>query len=275
MPAVSTPRPAPGVRRRVAANAARLYTRLLMKHPPQRHVTPSPDGRYGPDHGEPLPLLLLGDSLARGVGARAAEETLGARLAHALSETTGSPVLLRVVARPGSTTAGLHHQLDRIGTVERGIAVLIIGSNDTLIPTPIGRAARHFERAVERLRAAGRQVVVMPCPDPGNAPGFRAPVRWAASHRARRLARMQCRTAERHGALTAASSVDDFRIRAAELLGPDRVHPSPLGYAEHAVRVLPTLLEAAAAHRSTEQASGAAASPGARTVPTTARATVT
>ncbi|MFD9366365.1 SGNH/GDSL hydrolase family protein [Streptomyces sp. NPDC060020] len=275
MPAVSTPKAGPSGRRRVIATAARLYTRLLMKHPPERHVAPSPDGRYGPEQGDPLPLLMLGDSLARGVGARAAEETLGARLAHALAETTGCPVHLRVLARSGSTTAALHRQLDRIGTVERGIAVVIIGSNDTLIPAPIGRAARHFERAVERLRAAGRQVVVMPCPDPGNAPGFRAPVRWAASRRARSLGRMQSRAAERLGALTAASAVDDFRIRAAELLGPDRVHPSPQGYAEHAVRVLPTLLAATAAHRASEQAAGPAAVPGDRLVPDTDRTAVT
>lgn len=247
----TTTRPEPRGRRLVAATGARLYTRLLMKRPPERHLVSSPDGRYGTGDGEPLPLLLLGDSLARGVGVRIAEDTLGARLAHALAEATGGPVHLRVLARSGSTSASLHRQLDRIRGEdhgERGIAVLIIGSNDALLPAPLGRAARHFESAVERLRSAGRQVVVMPCPDPGNAPGFRAPVRWAASLRARRLGRMQCRAAERLGALTAASAVDDFRVRAAELLSADGVHPSPQGYAEHAVRVLPTLLEARAAH---------------------------
>ncbi|WP_405365920.1 hypothetical protein [Kitasatospora sp. NBC_00039] len=45
--------------------------------------------------------------------------------------------------------------------------------------------------------------------------------------------------------MPAPSSGAEFRDRADELLGPDGVHPSPQGYAEHAARMLPSLVTAA------------------------------
>lgn len=238
-------RPRPSVRparRRLRPLGARLYTAVLMTNPPSTWAAPVADGRYGPAVGAPLTLLMLGDSLARSVGAGRKEETLGARLAQGLADGSGRPVNLRVLARAGATTRTLDRQVARAGTLRPGVAVIIVGSNDTMLPWSVGGAARRFARVLDGLGRAGWEVVVVPCADPGGAPGFRAPVRLVASRRARRLARLQTRAAVRAGALIAPSSVDEFRARPAELLGPDGVHPSALGYAAYALRMLPVLL---------------------------------
>ncbi|MFG2845658.1 SGNH/GDSL hydrolase family protein [Kitasatospora sp. NPDC048296] len=235
--------------RRPALRLARLYLHLLAHRPPTDWSVPVADGRYAPaepapeDH--PLTLLMLGDSLARGFGAHRPDQTLGALLATGLAEGTGRPVDLRVHARVGATTAAVGRQLLRADRLRPGIAVLIVGGNDVLLPTPLGRAARRHAHLARSLREAGWQLVVVPCPNPGYGPGFRTPARWLGHHRSRRLARFHIRTATRTGAHLAPTSGPEFRDQADRLLGPDGIHPSPDGYATHATRMLPVLLAAA------------------------------
>ncbi|KJS55271.1 hypothetical protein VM98_14005 [Streptomyces rubellomurinus subsp. indigoferus] len=135
-------------------------------------------------------------------------------------------------------------QVLRAARLRPGIAVLIVGGSDVLLPAPLGRAARRHAHLARTLREAGWQLVV-PCPDPGYGPGFRAPARWIGHHRSGRLARLHTRTAERLGAHLAPTAGPEFRDLAAHLLGPDGIHPSPHGYAAHATRMLLALLAAA------------------------------
>jgi lysophospholipase L1-like esterase len=60
----------------------------------------------------PLRLLVLGDSIAYGTGARLPEDTLGRRLTTALS-TEGFDVDLHVLAVPGAVSADLATQVRR------------------------------------------------------------------------------------------------------------------------------------------------------------------
>ncbi|WP_051838001.1 SGNH/GDSL hydrolase family protein [Streptomyces sp. NRRL WC-3742] len=230
--------------RRLALRLARMYMHLLAHRPPRDWTVPVADGRYGCGDG-PLTLLMLGDSLAQGYGAQRPDQTLGALLAQGLAEGTGRPVDLRVHARVGATTAAVGRQVHRAARLRPGIAVLLVGGNDVLIPAPLGRAARQHAHLAQALRESGWQLVVVPCPNPGYGPGFRAPARWIGHHRSRRLARRHTRTADRLGAHLAPTSGPEFRDRAPHLLGPDGIHPSPHGYATHAARMLPTLLAAA------------------------------
>ncbi|MFJ9694569.1 SGNH/GDSL hydrolase family protein [Kitasatospora sp. NPDC101183] len=234
--------------RRLVLRFARLYLHLLAHRPPRDWSVPVADGRYGPEppSGErPLTLLMLGDSLAQGFGAQRPGQTLGALLAHGLAEGTRRPVDLRVHARAGSTTAATGRQLHRAVRLRPGIAVLIVGGNDILLPVPVGRSARQHAHLAGALKEAGWELVLVPCPDPGYAPGLRIPVRWIGRRRARRLAERHIRTAHRLGAHLAPTSGPEFRDHAPRLLGPDGIHPSPAGYATHAARMLPVLLAAA------------------------------
>ncbi|MED7947753.1 hypothetical protein PUR56_02815, partial [Streptomyces sp. BE303] len=106
---------------------------------------------------------------------------------------------------------------------------VIVRGNDALLPRPIGRTARLFSLLLGRLRETGWQPVVVPCPVPGHAPGFRAPARLVGGHRSRRLARRQARSAVRAVTPLSPSSGPEFQDRAELLRAPDGVHPSSRG----------------------------------------------
>src|SRR5436190_23468105 len=60
------------------------------------HPPPRCDGRFGTEHrGEPLRLVMLGDSSAAGYGVDAPRHTPGALIAAGLAEQTQRPVDLR------------------------------------------------------------------------------------------------------------------------------------------------------------------------------------
>lgn len=142
----------------------------------------------------------------------------------------------------------MHRQLARTDRFRPGLAVVIVGGNDSMLPVSVGRAARQLTQALDRLRSDGWETVVVPCPDPASAPGFRVLVRLAASRRARRLARLQTRAALRVGAAVGPSSTDRFRDHADVLLSPDGVHPSAQGYADYAQQLLPAVLAVLSVH---------------------------
>jgi EmrB/QacA subfamily drug resistance transporter len=240
----SIPMDSPPARTPLRVLLVRQFAHLLMKNPSDSWTVPSPDGRYRQGEGDPLRLVLLGDSLAQGLGALTPQDTPGAHLAEGLAETTGRPVDLQVLARVGATTKTMQRQVSKAVCRPPGFALIVVGANDAMLPVPIGRAARRFGRALDSLGDAGWRLIVVPCPDPGRAPGLRAPIRLLASPRARRLARLQTRAALRAGAVMAPSSVDLFVEHAEDLLGPDGLHPSPRGYAEQSARILSSLLVA-------------------------------
>jgi EmrB/QacA subfamily drug resistance transporter len=249
----STHMPSP-IRARLRALLTGRSCNPLMKHPLESWRVPTPDGRYTPGEGDPLRLTLLGDSLARGLGALTPRDTLGAHLADGLAQGTGRPVDLEVLARVGATTKGVQRQVARAVTRSPGIAVIIVGANDAMLPLPISWTARRFGKALDDLGGAGWKLVVVPCPDLGRTPGLRSLVRLLAAPRARRLARLQERAALEVQAVIAPSSVEKFLVRPTELLSSDGLHPSPLGYAFQAARMLPSLI--AVARRFEESAPG-------------------
>src|SRR5215475_6081237 len=75
---------------------------------------PRSDGRYGAEFtGEPIRLVVLGDSTAAGLGVDRPRDTPGALLAAGLAERLHRPVLLRNFGVSGSESAGLEPQVER------------------------------------------------------------------------------------------------------------------------------------------------------------------
>lgn len=69
------------------------------------------DRTYKKKYGDPLDMLLLGDSIAAGLGAETSKHTLGAQLAKRLARRTGRAVRLHTAAIVGSETSMLRAQL--------------------------------------------------------------------------------------------------------------------------------------------------------------------
>ncbi|WP_336642471.1 SGNH/GDSL hydrolase family protein [Microbacterium sp. MMO-113] len=199
--------------------------------------------------GEPLDLLLLGDSLAAGLGAARRKETLGARLAKATARRLGRPVRLRTAAVVGAESRDLAGQLSRLPADYRpDVAVVVVGGNDVTHRLPAAESARHLREAIVRLQARGARVVVGTCPDLGALRAVPQPLRRIASGLSRRLAEVQAEAADREGAETVdlrRAVGPMFFDEPEEMFSLDRFHPSALGYRRTAEALLPAVERAA------------------------------
>lgn len=199
--------------------------------------------------GEPVELLLLGDSLAAGLGAETRKQTLGGRIAKGLAARIQRPVRLTTAAVVGSESPDLGSQLDALpADYVPHVAVIVVGGNDVTHRLPTTVSASHLEQAIRRLRTRGSEVVVGTCPDLGALRAVPQPLRRLAASLSRRLAEVQAETAVECGA----EPVDLRRAvgpmffdEPEEMFSLDRFHPSALGYRRTAEALLPAVCRAA------------------------------
>jgi lysophospholipase L1-like esterase len=198
----------------------------------------------------PFRLLVLGDSIAYGTGARHPDDSIGPRLSAVLADD-GFDVDLHVLAVPGAVSAHLATQVRRAEPLHADLAVIVIGANDLARFVPIDAATADLAVAVTALRAAGTTVVVVPAPDmssvPFVPPAFRAAVQAACAQ----LQHRQGLVAEAAGAVVAhiAAEVGSAFTADPALFSADRFHPSSAGYRQIAEVLAPTVLAAARARR--------------------------
>lgn len=214
---------------------------------------PSSDGTRWTAHGvpatrRPLRLAVLGDSLAAGLGAPRAEDTMAARLALQLSARAQRPVQLTNVALVGSRSRDLRGQVDAVVHARPHIAVIVIGANDVTHRSGTEEAVRLLMLAVHRLQVLGVDVVVGTCPDIGTVSAIAEPLRRMARRHARLLADAQAAAVRRAGA----HPVDLFTLLGARfrtdrsLFAADGFHPSAAGYAAAAEVLCPAVCAALA-----------------------------
>ena len=198
----------------------------------------------------PLRLVLLGDSIAYGQGARRVEDTLGRRLALALTAEEFD-VDLHVVAVPRAASAHLAAQVRSVEALAPDLAVVVVGANDLTRFVPPPAAAADLGAAVTALRALGTDVVVVPAPDmssvPFVPPAFRAVVQAACAV----LQQAQTQVASAAGARIAPIGNLIGTAFAADptLFSRDRFHPSSEGYARIAEALIPHVVEVAVRRR--------------------------
>ncbi|GAA2970561.1 lysophospholipase L1-like esterase [Microbacterium terrae] len=215
--------------------------------------------------GDPIELLVLGDSIAAGLGAERRKDTLGGRLAKAVARRTGRPVRLRTAAVVGSESSALDGQIDALPAGYRpDIAVIVVGGNDVTHRVPVSESTAHLAKAISRVRGRGAEVVVGTCPDLGALRPVPQPLRTLGSRLSRQLAEAQAEAARASGArvVSLGRAVGPFFIsQPDEMFSLDRFHPSALGYRRTAEVLLPPVLAAlASAARDAAPPSDAAAS---------------
>jgi lysophospholipase L1-like esterase len=228
--------------RRQAAVARRLIGK------PLGDTAPRADKKYKKKYGATLDLLLLGDSIAAGLGAELPRETLGARLATRLARATRRSVRLRTVAQVGSESSMLAAQLATLPASYRAdVAVIIVGGNDVTHRVPVAESVGHLAEAIAALRARGAAVVVGTCPDLGALRPVPQPLRALGSRASRQLAQAQEEVAVRAGAHTVSLARvvgPFFDTFPEEMFSLDRFHPSAAGYKRTAKALLPSVLAA-------------------------------
>jgi len=208
---------------------------------------PSADGLYGHGAGDPIRFVALGDSSAAGLGVHDPHETPGALIAAGLAEVAERPVQLTIVAKSGAQSSDLEDQVARALEVAPDVALVMIGANDVTPRVRPSVSVRRLEQAVRRLRAEGCAVVVGTCPDLGTVEPIAQPLRYVARRWSRQLAAAQTIVVVEAGGRTVSLGDllgPEFQARPSEMFGPDRFHPSPLGYASCAMAILPSVCAA-------------------------------
>lgn len=234
-----------GARRLISRQAA--HARSLIGDP-LGHVAPDADKTYKKRYGDQVELLVLGDSIAAGLGADAPKHTLGGGLARRLAKKTGRAVRLRTAARVGSESSVLAEQIASLPASYRAdVAVIVVGGNDVTHRVPTSESVRHLTEAIEALRSRGTEVVVGTCPDLGALRPVPQPLRALGSRASRQLAAAQREAALAAGAraVSLAHVVGPFFItNPDEMFSLDRFHPSTHGYKRTAKAMLPSVLAA-------------------------------
>jgi lysophospholipase L1-like esterase len=208
--------------------AARRH-RFVPSHPPLEI-----SGTIGPEDGEPLTLVVLGDSSVAGVGADAAEDTLTYGVAKALSDQY--LVSLHALGVSGSRLADVvGRQLPQVDGLAPDIVLVCVGTNDVTHGTRLREARRQLRLLVDGLAevAPDAKVIVSGLPPAETATAFHRPLRDLIGLRALLFTRLYRAELTPHGI----SVFDIAKLTKSafhgkrEMFSADRFHPSSAGYA--------------------------------------------
>ncbi|WP_110183115.1 SGNH/GDSL hydrolase family protein [Nocardioides solisilvae] len=219
---------------------------------PLGEEAPRSDGVYKRKYGDPVDLLLLGDSIAAGLGAEDPQHTLGGQLARRLARRTRRTVRLHTAARVGAETSMLRAQLADLPPGYRpDVAVVVVGGNDVTHRVRVATSRAQLGEAIEALHGLGAGVVVGTCPDLGTLRAVPQPLRSLGSLASRQLAHAQREVALSSGAW--AVSLSDvvgpfFLAQPDAMFAIDRFHPSEAGYRRTAKALLPSVVAALGHH---------------------------
>lgn len=154
--------------------------------------------------GEPLRLLIVGDSSAAGVGVATQEAALAGYLTRHLAQHGGRRVHWALHAQSGITSAQALELVRRERPAPADFAVVVLGVNDVIDQVPSHRAVAQRAALADWLmeNTQVREVVFAPLPPVHRFPLLPQPLRWVAGADARRhdaaLARWAATRADVH-----------------------------------------------------------------------------
>lgn len=193
-----------------------------------------PGGRHdhaamvGTGLGEPLRLVLLGDSAVDGYGLTA-EASLPRQVAARLASRTGRRVGVRSLAVSGATSADVAaSQVPLLRAAGALDAVVVgIGVNDALRRTSAAAVTTATHEILDGLAgvAPSAALAFVPCHDLTEAPGLGPVLRRVLGWRCRAVLRAQRRVLADRGVPVA---ISDRRAPAA-MFGDDGLHPGASG----------------------------------------------
>lgn len=192
--------------------------------------------------GQPLRLLLIGESTVAGVGVTTFDQSLAGCLAEALAERLQRPVRWRACGENGITAAQAQERLLPLGLAEPAdLALLVFGVNDTTHLTASRRWLQALAAMADALAARSCRVAFSAVPPLQHFSALPWLLRQLMGWRASLLDRELQSLAQHLGALHCALDLP-FE---AHYLAEDGYHPSALGYRQWSVgladRLTPSL----------------------------------
>ncbi|MBC01001.1 MAG: G-D-S-L family lipolytic protein [Rhodobacteraceae bacterium] len=208
-----------------AVEGTRVRARIHRHPPPPGPVS----GRVGAEAGDPLRLLVLGDSSAAAVGLKRQEDGLAPCLAEALSEQAGRPVEWRS-AGFNSATAGMlrDHVVHNLEPVPYTHVLLSVGFNDMKNYHSRRRFLREFGGLIYAVKARfpESRLYWSRMLDPADVPGL--PPHLAA------ILRLRVSVLDPTGACLCrergARAIPAMRGLVPEAFCDDGIHPSEAGF---------------------------------------------
>lgn len=203
-----------------------LHTgRTALRLPPAAGPTEGLVGGEWP--GEPLRLLVLGESTVAGVGVAQLEQALPVQLALALARLQGRPVRWRACGENGITAAQACERLLPQALDEPiDLAVLVFGVNDSTRLTSLAHWRRSLALLAEALAARGARVAFTAVPPLQHFTALPWLLRRLLGVRAGLLDGQLMRLAARLGSGHCPVELEF----SADYLARDGYHPSALGY---------------------------------------------
>jgi len=195
-----------------------------------------------PGRGDPVRLLVLGDSSAASVGVGRTDKGLACMLAHMIAKQTGRPVDWRAAGFNSATSGQIRdHVLPNLAHDGWTHIVLSIGTNDAKNFHTVGRFKRDFGGLLYALRAKWPQAHLFwsPIVDMSTMPALPPLLARVLEIRASLTNRMGERLCQERSAVAATRlPVEDPSLGYSE----DGFHASALGYEAWARHLLPLLL---------------------------------
>ncbi|MDX1509929.1 MAG: SGNH/GDSL hydrolase family protein [Nitriliruptorales bacterium] len=199
------------------------------------------DLTVGEGLGEPLELVVLGDSAAAGHGIPAAADAMPQRIGVQLAKASGRRVAVRSLAVSGATTQDvLRFQAPQLRRRAADIVVINVGVNDALSRQVDPDLTSHTLALIDAVRryTPGGNVIFVETPDLSNAPGIPWTTGQLVKRRCRRVRALQRDAARQAGVPLV--ELPDVLDRGA--FGVDGFHPGPVGQDALARRVAAELL---------------------------------
>jgi lysophospholipase L1-like esterase len=148
-----------------------------------------PEGKIEVQGTQAVELLLIGDSIIAGVGARTLDQALAGQTAQTLSKALARSVHWRALGKIGVEAKGILRNMMPEANLRADVVVISVGINDVTSLTPTRRWRAELEKLFSELRAASplAAIVIAGLPPLGLFPLLPQPLRFVLGQRASRL----------------------------------------------------------------------------------------
>lgn len=192
------------------------------------HVGEAPGREAAPFSSESgtVALLVLGDSTAVGVGAKA-EESVAGRLSRRLNASVEN------YAISGATTRDIAAQFSLAKKDKYDLVLLQVGANDVIRFSNLETLRKDISQVLGDVSSVSNRVVLLTAGKVGNAPFFPRPFAWLWTKRAALVREHFITAAHEHGAAYVDLFVldDGFDVEPEKFYARDGLHLSGEGYA--------------------------------------------